>query len=179
MKIDEAIQLISSRGIPFEIREYSDEAEFFKSIMTFPRLFQAAYCKTKAIVIRSKNGHKDIFLQFNAFENEYVFVDLFFGEFAFELLADYDEEKLPAQLMRFIDLIIDCKVSIIMLNDLKKKKWIGDAVNYRDEEDSEQIFYKIVEDGMNKPLSLFERLFHVRKQYEVYDFKNYKCIIKE
>ena len=75
--------------------------------------------------------------------------------------------------------IMECSVSVIVKNDLKNMKWIGDAVQWRDESDSEHIFYKIVEDEMNKPITFFERLLHVRKQYEVYDFENYKCIIKE
>ncbi len=177
MTLEETRKLLSSNGIFYEICYYSDEAAFFRHILMYPNVGNAKPCKTSVIVIHSKNQHKDIELQFNTIENDDVFMELYFGEYSFELF-DWKEELLPDELMRIIGRIMTCSIEIIVANDIRRKRWIGDVCYDRDDNEWPDSYYKRTWDKIHKPRSLFEKLFHEKTQYEVYDYENYQCFIK-
>lgn len=132
------------------------------------------------MVIHSKNGHKDIELQFNETKDGNVFAELYFGGFSYELFG-VREEYLSDEIIREIDGIREGRVSVIEVNDLKKCRWIGDSRFDRNDMDDPLFGESGFEKAMRKvqePLSFFKKLFHAKIQYEVYDFERYQCIIK-
>ena len=177
MKIEEAKALLYSNGIPYEICCYSDEAEYWKHLSLYPDHEKAKPCKVTVLVVRCKNGHKHVELQFNSTNDGEIFVELFFGDYSYELF-DCEEELLPNEIIRNINSVLQCKMSIIVAYDLKKKRWLGDVCYDHEKNKFEESFYKSALEKIHKPKSFVEQLFHDRKQYEIYDFENYQCIIK-
>ena len=181
MTLETAKDLLNANNIPFEICYYRDEADFYRHICLFPYLKNAKPCKVTTIVIRSKNGHKNIELQFNETKDGTVFVELYFGGFSYELF-DCQEEYLSNEILREIADIREGKVTVIEANDLKKRRWIADAQFDRsDKEDPVfgELGFEKAMIKVQKPLSIFKKLFHAKIQYDIYDFESYQCIIKE
>ena len=180
MKLETVIDLLNANNIPFEICHYRGEADFYRHICLFPYLKNAKPCKVTVMVIHSKNGHKDIELQFNETKDGNVFVDLYFGGFSYELFGGGDE-YLSDEIIREIDGIREGRVSVIEVNNLKKCRRIGDFCFDRNDMDDpisgESGFEKTMR-KVQKPLPFFMKLFHSKIQYEVYDFERYQCIIK-
>ena len=180
MTLETAKDLLNANNIPFEICYYRDEADFYRHICLFPSLKNAKSCKVTVMVIHSKNGHKDIELQFNETKDGNVFAELYFGGFSYELFG-VREDYLSDEIIREIDDIREGRVSVIEVNDLKKCRWIGDSRFDRNDMDDPMFGESGFEKAMRKvqkPLSFFKKLFHAKIQYEVYDFERYQCIIK-
>ncbi|MBQ9413932.1 MAG: hypothetical protein IJU16_02255 [Clostridia bacterium] len=180
MTIETVKELLNSNNISFDICHYSGEADFYRHICLFPYLKNAKPCKVTTIVIRSKNGHKDIELQFNETKGGTIFVDLYFGGYSYELF-DCQDEYLSDEIIREIDGIREGRVTVIEVYNLKKCRWIGDFVFDRNDMDDsifgEAGFEKAMK-KVQKPLSFFKKLFHAKIQYDIYDFERYQCIIK-
>ena len=176
MKIEEAKALLYSNGISYDICCYSNEAEFWKHLSLYSDYKKAKLCKVTVIVIRCKNGHKDVELQFNSTDDGDIFVELFFGDYSYELF-DCGEELLPNEIIRNINSVLQCNISIIVAYDLRRKRWLGD-ICYDKEVNSGETYYKTALERIHKPKSLVAKLFHDKRQYEIYDFENYQCIIK-
>ena len=147
----------------------------------FPYVKHAKSCKVTVIVISGKNGHKDIELQFNETENGPVFEDLFFGGYSYELF-DCTEDILPDEVIRDIHSILQGQVTVIEAYDLKSCRRIADSIFVRSDH-SDPLFgepgYQKAMEKIHKPLSFFKKIFHVKEQYEIYDYENYQCVIKE
>ena len=176
MTLESVKALLASNGIPYEICLYADEAEFWRHICMFPSRNAKPFAVT-VIVIRSKNGHKDIELEFCGTGNHAGFIDLFFGDYTFELLGS-KEELLPLELLQNVNEILQGEIKIIVAYDLKKEHWLWDACYDNEDTDYAQSPYNRAIDRINKPCSLFEKLRRSKKLYEIYDYDNYQCITK-
>ena len=131
------------------------------------------------MIIVSKNKKKNIELQFNYVDNEFCFEELSFGDYCFEMF-DYNEEMLAGDLLDRIEEIRCGNFVVIIANDLKKRRWLGDAcfdLNDDDDAFGRQGFEKAMEQ-INKPKGLLARLFRTQTQYEIYDWNTYQCIVK-
>lgn len=178
MTLSEAKELLHKHNISFEQVEYENETEFFKHITMFPYTKKANPCRVIALVLHSKNEQKHIELQFNAVGDDFIFTELFFGDYGFELFDCY-EEMLPNDLIEHISEITQGNLVIIVMNDIKNKRWIGDMCFSRNDNDT------IGMPGLQKALhrikkakGFFAKLFKSKKQYEIYDWISYQCIIK-
>ena len=179
MTLDDAKILLSENNIEFNVCEYENEATYWHHKMLFPYTKNARNCKVTTLVIVSKNKKKNIELLFNYVDNEFCFEELCFGDYSFEMF-DYNEEKLPNDLQDRIKEIQSGNFVVIIANDLKNRRWLGDAgfdLSDNDDAFDRQGFEKAMR-RINKPKGLFSRLFRTQKQYEIYDWNSYQCIVK-
>ena len=126
MTLNEAKVMLQRRRIPYHTAQYESEAAYWRHLMTFPYTDNARKCQITALVIPSVNGVKDIELQFSRLRGEYVFDEMYFGGYCFEL-SGQDQELVEADVLDFIGQVVDGKLVVIEANDLKKKRWISDG----------------------------------------------------
>lgn len=179
MTLDEAKALLSENNISFELQEFNNEAEYWHHTTLFPYTKNASPCKVVAIIIKSDNGKKDIELQFKAVDDLFYFEELWFGDYCYEML-DYNEDMLADDLIRNILEIKQGNLKVIVLNDIRKKRWLGDSCFNLTDDDKlfgEPGFQKALQE-INKPKGLFSKFLKLKKQYEIYDWNTYQCIIK-
>ena len=179
MTLNDAKILLSENNIVFDMREFENETAYWHHVSMFPYTKNAKPCKVIALIIQSNNGRNDIELQFNAVDNLFRFEELWFGDYSFEMF-DYNEEMLADDLLDHIKEIQSGSFVVIVANDLKKKSWLGDACfDLNDEDDAfgESGFEKAMK-RIRKPKGLISKLFRTQKQYEIYDWNTYQCIVK-
>lgn len=178
MILDEAKELLSANNISFELREFQNEAEYWYHTTLFPYTKNAKPCKVIAIIIRSKNGKKDIELQFNAVDDILRFEELRFGDYCYEKF-DVPEEMLAEDLMDQIFEVLRDDCAVIVVNDLKKKRRLADACFSRNYDDAfEEPGIQKAMQRIKKPQGFFSKLLKSKKQYEIYDWNTYQCIVK-
>ena len=179
MTLLEAKVLLERKRIPYQMAQYENEADYFRHLTPFPYLKNAGSCKVIALVIPSVNGVKDIELQFIPKRGEYVFYELWFGGFSFEMF-NWDPELLEADLMDFIGRIVDGKLAVIERNDRKKKCWRGDACF--DLTDDDNVFgepgFREAIAKIEKPKTFWQKLRRQQIQYDIYDWRTHRQIVK-
>ena len=172
MNLTRAVELLNQKGLPYELIEYSCEDDFLKHISEFRDIQDASQSKTIALVIKSRNNHKNIELQFNEFKNDYLFRELWFGEYSFEAF-DYEPEFIEKELFDNIQKIMSNYMIAVSLNDLKNRRWISDGLLENDD-----MYLKKFKHKMFKPKSFWGKIFKSQKQYEIYDWNTYQIIVK-
>ena len=179
MTLLEAKTMLERRRIPYQTARYEKEADYFRHLSPFPYLKNARNCKVTVLVIPSVNGVKDIELQFIPRRGEYFFEELRFGGFGFDMFA-YDPDLLEADLLDFIGQIVDGKLAIVEAHDLKRKRWLGDA--RFDLTDDDNVFgapgYREALEKIEKPKTLWQKLTGRRIQYDIYDWRTHRQVIK-
>lgn len=180
MTLDEAKALLEENHISFSELHFNSVAEFGVHLSPFAYTKNAGACPVKVLVISSNNNHKNIELQFVDENNNgsYSFVDLYFGEYFFELF-DSREECLQQAIVDEIKKIISNEVIVIVANDLKKGKWIGDQFFDKNEKDGRGLpgFERTMQ-RLNKEKGFVAKIIGSRTQYEIYDWESYQCMIK-
>lgn len=179
MTLSEAKELLIENNISFELLEFENETEYFHHSILFPYTKKARSNKVIAIVMESKNGKKNIELQFNEIDGVYRFEEMRFGEFCYEMF-DYNEEMLAEDLIHNITEIKKGILIVIVLNDIKNQRWLADAcfdLSDDDEEFGKMGFQKAMK-KIEKPKSFLEKLKKSKIQYEIYDWNTYQYIIK-
>jgi hypothetical protein len=179
MTLEEAKQLLRTNNIEFNILEFSSEAEYWRHSVLFPDTKNSKPCKVIAIIIKSNNEKKNIELQFNLRDNGFLFEELSFGDYCFEMF-DYKEEYLAKDLLENIRRIMSGSFKVILANDLKKHRWLGDAcfdMNDDDDDFGKQGFEKAI-NRIKKPKSFISKLTKSKVLYEIYDWNTYQSIEK-
>ena len=126
MTLNDAKILLSENNIVFNVREFENETAYWHHVSMFPYTKNAKTCKVIALIIRSNNGRNDIELQFNAVDSTFHFEELWFGSYSFEMF-DYNKEMLAEDLLDRIKEIQSGNFVVIIANDLKNRRWLGDA----------------------------------------------------
>ena len=180
MTLNDAKILLSENNIDFNVCEYENEATYWHHSTLFPYTKNARNFRVTTLVIASKNEKKNIELQFNYVGNEFHFEELRFGDYCFEMF-DYNEEMLADDLLDCIKEIQSGNFVVIIANDLKNRRWLGDACFDLNDDDDDAFgrhgFEKAME-RINKPKGLLSKLFRTQKQYEIYGWNTYQCIVK-
>ncbi len=179
MTLNDVKILLSENNIVFDVREFENETAYWHHVSMFPYTKNAKTCKVIALIIRSNNERNDIELQFNAVDSTFHFEELWFGSYSFEMF-DCNEEMLADDLLDRIKEFQSGNFVVIIANDLKNRRWLGDACfDLNDEDDAfgRQGFEKAMR-RINKPKGLLSRLLKTQKQYEIYDWNTYQCIVK-
>lgn len=149
------------------------------ALITFSVYEKAEFRKVKVIVVKSNTARQNIELQFIETNGIFVFKDLYFGDYCFEFF-DVRKEILATELISTVNKIQKGKTIVIVANNLKKKRWIGDAIF--DLNNDDDLFgkhgYEKAMQRINKPRKLFGKLFKSKVQYEIYDWNSYRCIVK-
>ena len=179
MNLKEVQELLSKNDIIFHTAHYKNEAEFFNHIEPFPYTSKCKKGETISLIILSKNGKKNIEIQFNESSEGFLFEDLWFGGFSFDMFG-VSEEYFVSELLLHITDIIERKVVFIEAHDMKKKRWLGDSVfNYEDDDDVFGVSgYRRALQRIEKPKSLFSKIMKSKKQYEIFDWETYRLIEK-
>ncbi len=178
MTLSEAKALLQSHSIQFQEMEFANEAEFFKHIHPYPCVNSAKENPIYALIIHSANGKKHIELQFEKKEKEYVFWDLWFGDFCFEYF-EYDEDG--KSLIEHICEIMEGNQVFIVVNNPKTKRWIADAQYDKADSDDDmfgEVGFQKALTKIRKKKTFFERMFGFSRSYEIYDWNTYECIVK-
>ena len=90
------------------------------------------------------------------------------------------EEILANDLLNHINEIKGGAFSVIVANDLKNQRWLGDSCfDLKDEDDllGKPGFEKAIQQ-IRAPKGFISKLLKTNKQYEIYDWNTYQCIIK-
>ena len=171
--------LMEKHRIPYQTVQYENQEAYYRHLALFPYTKNARNCKVIALVIPAVNGVMDIELQFNQVRGEYIFDDMYFGDYCFEMF-DYNPDMLEADLLENIGRIVDGKMAVIVRNDLKRKRWLGDAGF--DLTDDDNVFgepgFRAAVARIEKPKTLWQKLTGQREQYEIYDWRTYRRVIK-
>ncbi len=179
MTLLEAKTLFERRGIPYQIAQYENEAEYWRHCMPFSRGKNARNCRVTALVIPAVNGVKDIELQFNRHRGEYEFHDLWFGGYSFEMF-DTLEDFLEADILETIGQIVDGRLTVVECYDLKKKRCVSDACY--DLTDSDAVFgapgYREAIAKIEAPKTIWQKLTGKKLQYDIYDWRTYRQVVK-
>ncbi len=179
MTLGEVQKLLKEREIKYFLMKYETEKEFLEHIYLYPELDEYEECNVCSLVIPCQNEHKNIELQFNKIDGIYTFIEILFGEFCFEMF-DHEEEYFAEDLMHIIFQIITGQIVVIVRNDIEKNKWVGDACFYLSDDDpyfGEPAFFRELE-RIQLPKTFFEEKFQTKKQYEIYSYNSYQCIIR-
>ena len=169
MLLDEAKKLLLANHIEFHAQAFENETAFLRNL---DELCPGGRpCAVAALTIPCKNGRKDISLQFNEESGLFLFEELWFGDFSFELF-DLNEEALPDELLRIIADILDGKSAVIIAQNLKNHHRLWDGYFHKGETWYEKRLQRI-----ERPKSLWERLLHSQTQYEIFDYYDYRRII--
>lgn len=174
MTIEKVMDLLAIHNIPYKLCEYDNEKEYLMHVSQFLNDAKVKSCRIRAIVIKSKNGVKDIEIQFNYVDAEYVFEELRFGGFGYELF-DVVEDYLSQEIIGIVISIMSGDVCCIEVVDLKRKRWYADA-SFDLAEDT--VDFKQAMHRIDKKKGLLPKIFKTKKQYEIYDWNTYRCIIK-
>lgn len=178
MTLDEAKALLSENNISFELIEFNNEADYWRHTSLFPYTKNAKPCKVIAMLIKSNNGKKNIELQFDAVGDVFRFEELWFGDYCYEMF-DYNEDMLADDLIRNILEIKQGNFIVIVLNDLRRKRRLSDACfDLCEDDDFGKPGYEKALQRINKPKGLISKLLISKKQYEIYDWNTYRCIVK-
>ena len=101
-----------------------------------------------------------------------------FGDYGFEMF-DYNEEMLANDLLDHIKEIQSGNFTVIVANNLKSKSWIGDACfNLNDDDAFGKAGFERAMKRIKKTKGLISKLLKSSKQYEIYDWNSYQCMIK-
>lgn len=172
MNLECAKELLAGRGVPFRTEEYACEADFWKHICLFPFAKNAADCRVIAVVISSNNGHRDLELQFAEMEEEYIFKELWFGDYSFEAF-DYEPDTLEDEVLSDIEDVMSGNLMAFVINELSKQQWLGDGLLKKDSDYAK----KLKRDAL-KPRTWKQKVRKMKLQYEFYDWDNYQKTIK-
>lgn len=179
MTLTDAKILMERHRIPYQTAQYENEEAYYRHLALFPYTKNARGCKVIALVIPAVNGVMDIELQFNQKRGEFVFEDLFFGDYCFEMFG-YNPDMLEADLLENIGQIVDGKLAVIVKNDLKRKRWLGDACF--DLTDDDNVFgepgFRAAVARIEKPKTRWQKLTGRRIQYDIYDWRSHRQVIK-
>jgi len=179
MTLSQAKELLVSNSIPFQECEFANEAEFLNHISSFAYTKKAKEHKFCALIILSENGKKHIELEFEEKNGDYVFWDLWFGDFCFEYFTATPVDD--SVMMDDIQQIMMGKRTIINVTNPVTKRWIFDAQYDRNDTDDDmfgEIGFQNAMKRIRKKKTLFDNLFRFSRCYEIYDWNTYECIIK-
>lgn len=168
MDIEQTRELLKSKNIRYTEREYETEKEYWRHICEYYYCEHASDDRVKAFVIPCRNGKRNIELQLTEREGEYVFTELYFGTFCFELSEADLGESIGQELEKHLDNLLNGRYTVVSAADLKAGRLVFDGFS--------------IDLPSETKTSLIEKLIKangfigkLRKQsfaYEIYDNKN-------
>lgn len=162
MTLTEVKEMLNENNIPFVTCAFQNETEYWRHTALYPYIKNAKSCKVVAIIIQSKNAQRNIELQFNSVDGVFCFEELYFGDYGYELF-DCTEETLATNLMLSITKIMEGNIKIIVVNDLKHERWIGNMCFDLCDEDDDAFGKSRFQKAMQKiqtPKGFFAKLLN-------------------
>ena len=179
MTLSQTKELLKSNFIQFTEMEFANEVDFLNHISQLPYTKKAKEHKFYALIIQSNNGKRHVELEFEEKNGEYVFWDLWFGDFCFEyFLCDSIN---CASLVEEIQEIMNGNHTIIVVSNPKTKQWLSDSYFDRNDIDDDmfgEIGFQKAMKRIRQKKTFWEKLFGFNRNYEIYDWNTYECITK-
>jgi len=179
MNLIDAKTLLEKRRIPYHTAQYESEAEYWQHISRFPDLRQAGSCRVTALIVPSVNGVKDIELQFNRQRGEYILADMWFGGYCFDM-SDSDPDLLEADILDLIGQIVENKMAIILVHDLKRRCCL--RMSSYDLTEDDNVFgapgFREAVAKIEAPKTFRQKLTCQKLQYDIYDWRTCRQIVK-
>ncbi len=177
MTLAEAKIMLEKQRIPYQTAQYENPEAYYRHLNPFSSDPRSEACPVTALVIPSVNGRMHIELQFQPVRGVFRFINLYFGDFDFEMF-DHEPDMLEADLLEIIGQIADGKLAVIVANDLKRKKWLwGSCYDLTDDDD---VFgapgYQAALDKIQQKKTWLQRLLGRKLRYEIYDWRTYRCV---
>ncbi|MBQ7915392.1 MAG: hypothetical protein IJ315_01220 [Firmicutes bacterium] len=179
MTLLEVRTLLYKHELPFEEIIYSRKEEFLKEYFGYICSKDTENAKVAILMIRNENHNKHLLLEFNLEGQDYIFQNLYFGAFDYEMF-NYNENMLPVDLINNIKTVMDGKQYIINVINLKKKKWCADArfVISEDPDEDDSLGLSKAVRKIEQPKSWLQKLLKMQYQYEIYNWNNYRGITR-
>lgn len=175
MKIDEAKILLNTKGITFKEKDFATQREYWEHCSEFWNMENASTStesRIKALVIPCANGKKDIELEFELKDDEFVFADLLFGSFSFEIMDFLSEgETVEDELMKYLPDLLNNRYTILTVNQVGRGVIMD---SYRPDVSKEE--REKVLNAYGGAISFWGKLFKRRFIAEVYDRDTYETV---
>lgn len=183
MNITQAEELLQKNNIPYETAEFSSESEYWSyrgaKLDVGLEPSDAESRKVIALILHSKNGEKNIELQFNQTDGVFLFQELYFGDFCFERFACPEEDLADILLADILD-IMNGEFAFILAYNLKKNEWNCHYCFVLSDDDDllgKPCYEKLLK-SIYAPKTWFDKLMKTKTQYEIYTWDMYQKIIK-
>lgn len=176
MNILQVEKLLSEHNFTFDKRIYKNANAFFSENFKFFNRTVESENEIAALIIKSNNRKTNIVLQFNKNSDVFVFYNMYFGCFDFELF-NTEEECLEDSILNAVSCITAEKHKFIAVYNLKSKKMIFDCrLDLSEHEEKE--YYQDLKMKIDKTKSFLKRLIGAETMYEEYDWDSYSSLIK-
>lgn len=175
MDLAEAKDLLNRCGIPYREVEYKTESEFYRHISRYPNLRHVQGFAVVTLVIQSRNGKRDIELEFDRTRDGFVFEEMYFGEYAFGFF-DVKPESLSREIVSTVKKIVRSEYRFIVCNNLTLRRLDWDGC-FDVREDAGLLRRAITR--IKKSPGLLGRLLGFRLRYEIYDWQSIRTVIRK
>ena len=176
MTLSQVKEMLQSQALPFTECTFENEADFLHHISSFANTKNTNQNKFYGLMIHSNNEKTHITLEFEEKNNEYVFLDLWFGDVCFEIgIEDC------AFLLDEIRNIATGKRTVISVTNPARKQWLSDTVFDRNDSDDDvfgEIGFQKAMKQIRRKKTFWEKLFGFNRCYEIYDWNTYECVTK-
>ena len=179
MTLSEVKEILRSNSILFQECEFANEADFINHIFPFAYTKGTKEQKYYALIIHSNNEKMHLILQFEEKNGDFVFFDLYFGDFCFEYF--WWDSINCASLVEEIQEIMNGNHTIIVVSNPKTKQWLSDSCFDRNDIDDDmfgEIGFQKAMKRIRQKKTFWEKLFGFNRNYEIYDWNTYECITK-
>lgn len=175
MNIDEAKKLLTDKGLSFIEKAFATQREYWEHCSEFWHMEYASTSpdsRIKALVIPCANGKKDIELEFELKEGEFVFSDLLFGSFSFEIVEFLSEgETVEDEIMKYLPDLLESRYTILTVNQIGRGVILD---SYRPDV-TKEAREKLLK-AYGSAMSFWGKLLKRRFIAEVYDRDTYEAV---
>ena len=166
MDIDRAKEMLKRRKARYKEASYATEKDYWRHICEYYYCEHASDNKVRALVIPCKNGGRNIELQFTENNGNFIFTELYFGSFCFELSeSTQQEEEQERELNNHLDNLLEGRYTVVTAADLNAGRLVFDGFSPDMPPDTKQR----LADRLGKANSIWGRLGRKNFAYEIYD----------
>ena len=167
MTLEEGRRFLAGEGLPYTELHFENERSYWEAVTLCPGSIPGGEEPVTVLRITAPNGHRHLDLQFLGSD----FLDLWFGGFSCELF-DMKTEYLERELRSVIRAVMEEGYFCTVCMDRKRGRWRGDSLRDPGEDGSMARTLQ----KLRRPRSLWERIFHTWRHYEVYNWQEYHRI---
>lgn len=167
MTPEEGKRFLAGEGRPYVELHFENERAYWEDVTLCPGIMPEGEEPVTVLRILSPNGKRHLDLQFLGSD----FLDLWFGGFSYELF-DMKMEYLERELRSCIRAVTEKGAYCTVGMNLKHRRWQWEYL-WTPEEDGSLAGYLR---KLRRPRTLWERIFHSWRLYEVYDWNEYHRI---
>lgn len=166
MDIDRAKEMLKRRKTRYKEASYATEKEYWRHICEYYYFEHASDNRVRALVIPCGNGERSIELQFTENNGSFIFTELYFGTFCFELSESAEEgEERERELNKHLGNLLEGRYTVVTAADINAGRLVFDGFSPDMPPDTKQR----LADRIGKANSIWGRLARKKFAYEIYD----------